>query len=215
MQLALSSIILGNPYYIPPSTFQKIYQHMCEFYHEADMSEIAKHQSELHYPITCKHCILLLYAPTTPSAAYDYGSKELKKYFQNIFYPENESIENYANIFPKLQHMAIRTVLSSILLDLSDRSSGCVIMRNMMEDKLIPFIIISPFYVPRSLLREAQAVVQCLKKYVLIKPLSLVNLAKAALAKIYCGLHELLRSEDYIYSMKCFYHNQQTQRKQH
>ena len=214
--LALSTIILSNPYSIPPSTIHRIYQHMCEFCHnavDADLIALAEHKSKLYYWITFKPCVQLLYAPTTPSTAYDYSSKEVKKYFQ--FCPENQSSENYANLLPELQHMAIRTVLCSLLLDLSDRSSGCVIMRNMMQDKLIPFIIILPFYVPRSLLREAQMVVQCLKNYVPIKPLSLVDLAKAALAKIYCGLYKVLRSEDYIYSLKCFYHKQQTQRKQH
>ena len=178
------------------------------------MPVLAEHKKELYYGITCKPCIQLLYVPTTPSAAYDYSSKGLEDYFWH-FCQENQCSENYASLLPELQHMAIRTVLSSFLLDLSDHRSSRIILPYMIEDRLIPFIIISPFYVPRILLEEAQMVVQCLKNYVLIRPPSLVDLAKAALAKIYCGLYEVLRSEDYIYSLKCFYQKQQTQREQH
>ena len=215
--LALSPIILGNPYSFPPSTIHRIYQHMCELYHDtidADLIALAEHKRKLYYWITFKPCVQLLYAPTTPSAAYDYSSKEVKQYFLH-FSPKNKSNKNFANLLPELQHMAIRTVLCSLLLDFFDHRSSLFIMRYMKEDKLIPFIIISPFYVPRSLLETAQTVLHCLKNYVPIKPLSLADLAKAALAKICCGLYEVLRSEDYIYTLKCSYRMKLAQREQH
>ena len=114
--LALSTIILGNPYSIPPSTIHRIYQHMCELYHDTidgDWIALAEHKSKLHYWITFKPCVQLFYAPTTPSAAYDYSSKEVKKYIWP-FCPKNQSSENFANLLPELQHMAISTVLCSL-----------------------------------------------------------------------------------------------------
>ena len=109
------------------STIHRMYQHMCEFYHDADMPVLAEHKSRLYYWITFKPCIQLLYVPTTPSAAYDCSSIELKNYFGH-FCPENQCSENYASILPELQHMAIRTVLSSLLLDFSDHRSSIILL---------------------------------------------------------------------------------------
>ena len=191
----------------------RIYQHMCEFYCDADMHVLAEHKSKIYYWLTCKPYVQLLYIPNTPSAVHYYGAKETKNYSWSIS-RENEYSRNCRGILSELQFMAIKTAIYSLLLDFSDWRSSLLILKDM-EGGLIPFIIASPIYVPRNLLKEAQMVVQCLKKYMILQPLSLVDLAKAALAKIYCGLYAVLNSEDYIYFLKHHYHMQQKQRDRH
>ena len=82
------------------------------------------------------------------------NKKNKKKNYFRHFCPENQCSENYASILPELQHMAIRTVLSSLLLDFSDHRSSIILLCYMIEYIVIPFLIIYHFMFPEVSLEK-------------------------------------------------------------
>lgn len=152
-------------------------QYISAFITEVDPIALAKEEENSgNFWSVFEPFVRLLYVPDTPL-------------------PTSGPCSQRASLVSKLQLSSISSVLTALHTIILCSDDGHRSLDVMQRENLLPYIITAPMHVPLTLKIQAIELVCCLGRFKTIEPPTLIDLAKANLAKYQFGLERLLHLE--------------------
>ena len=166
-------LIMLSPSCLSIALLKRIEQHMTAFL--ADVDEVALSNHEVtsgNFWSVFEPFVRLLYVPNTPS-------NEMGSHLNGL-------------LISRLQFSSIQSTILALHMIVLSSEDGHRSLDIMRRENLLSYIIAAPSHVPPPLRTHATELVRSLGRYMPIEPPTLVDLAKANLAKYQFGLEKML-----------------------
>lgn len=166
-------LIMLSPSYLSIPLLERMEHHMNAFLDEVDVVALCNHEvTSGNFWSVFEPFVRLLYVPNTPSNGI-YGHQK-------------------GSLVSGLQLSSIQSTILALHMIVLSSEDGHKSLDIMRRENLISYIIASLAHVPPALRTHATELVRCLGRYIPIDPPTLVDLAKASLAKHQFGLERML-----------------------
>lgn len=163
-QVFLAQVLLVSPQCIPGNMRKQIHDFMDSFLENATYKDLKDGEAENEYVwSTFLPYIRALYLPESSELAGDEMSR-------------------------RLHNLSLETILLSL-----QNMLGCDCHRKVLfEESLEDYVTCMPAHVPDSLKEQAKELVQIVSSGIQLQPPTLLNLARARLAKMHFGLQDMM-----------------------